>query len=182
MKIIYQGKTKTGKEIIIRYPQARDELKLWEYVNKLSKEKTFVRLQGEEVSQNEETKYLNDQLLKVKNHQCVYLLTFCNSELISASEIHMLDKTEKHVGIFGIAILNGFRGEGIGKLVMELILREAEKEILDLKIVTLEVYATNEVAQNLYKKLGFVKYGKLPSGVMRNGAFEDRLMMYKNIR
>jgi ribosomal protein S18 acetylase RimI-like enzyme len=64
---------------------------------------------------------------------------------------------------------------------MELILKEAEKELGELKIVTLEVYATNEVAQNLYKKMGFVEYGKLPKGVMRSGTFEDRLMMYKNI-
>ena len=62
MKIVYQGKTKTGKEILIRYPQKGDELKLWEYINKLSKEKTFVRLQGEEVSKEDEAKYLNDQI------------------------------------------------------------------------------------------------------------------------
>jgi ribosomal protein S18 acetylase RimI-like enzyme len=182
MKIVYQGKTKTGKEILIRYPDIGDELKLWEYVNKLSKEKTFIRLQGEEISREDEVKYLDSQLLKITNHQCVHLLVFCGDELISASDIHMLDKTEKHIGIFGIAILNGFRGEGLGKLLMELIIKEAAKEIPDLKIVTLEVYSTNSIAQGLYQKMGFVPYGKLPNGVMRSGAFEDRLMMYKDIK
>jgi ribosomal protein S18 acetylase RimI-like enzyme len=182
MKIVYQGKTKTGKEIIIRYPEIGDELKLWEYINKLSKEKTFVRLQGEEVSKEDEAKYLNNLLLKIKEHQCVHLLVFCGDELISASGIEMRDKTEKHLGIFGIAILNGFRGEGLGKLLMDLILKEAEKEISDLKIVTLEVYSTNSIAQSLYQKMGFVQYGLLPKGISRAGTFEDAILMYKNIR
>jgi ribosomal protein S18 acetylase RimI-like enzyme len=65
---------------------------------------------------------------------------------------------------------------------MGLILKEAEKEMLDLKIVTLEVYSTNSIAQGLYQKMGFVQFGLLPKGISRAGAFEDAILMYKNVR
>ena len=182
MKIIYQGKTKTGKNIIVRYPEASDVSEMLRFINELSDEKTFIRYQGEHETLESETKYLTSRLEEIEGKKVVHLLVFFHNWLIAAAEIHVLVKTEKHVGILGITVAKDSRGDGLGRLLMELIVREAEKEISDLKIVTLEVYATNEVAQNLYKKMGFVEYGKLPNGVMRSGTFEDRLMMYKNIR
>jgi ribosomal protein S18 acetylase RimI-like enzyme len=93
----------------------------------------------------------------------------------------MMNKTENHVGILGISVAKDFRGEGLGKLLMELIVKEAEKEIPDLRIVTLGVYSTNSIAQNLYKQMDFVEYGRLPNGITRGGNFEDSILMYKNI-
>jgi ribosomal protein S18 acetylase RimI-like enzyme len=182
MKIIYQGKTKTGKEIIIRYPNASDVREMLRFINELSDEKTFIRYQGEHETLESETKYLASRLGEIEGKKAVHLLVFSENRLIAAAEIYVLVKTEKHIGILGITVAKDSRGDGLGKLLMELVVEEAEKEIADLKIVTLEVYATNEVAQALYKKMGFIEYGKLPNGVMRSGIFEDRLMMYKNIR
>lgn len=182
MKIVFQGKTEKGLEVIIRYPGLDDTEKLLQYVNKLSKEKTFITLQGEEILLDDETKYLKNQLKAINDKKSVHLVVFCNDELVSASDISMMDKTRKHVGNFRIAILKGFRGKGLGKLLMRLVLGEAKKELAELKIVTLEVYATNDTAQNLYRSLGFVEYGRLPNGIIRNNNFDDEILMYKNIR
>jgi len=182
MKIVYQGKTKTGKEIIIRYPQLGDEVEMLKFINQISDEKTFIRYQGEHETLESEVKYLESVLNAIRNQKEVRLLVLSNNQLIASTDIHLLDKTEKHIGIFGIIISKDFRGEGLGTLLMELILKEAERELNELRIATLEVYATNKVAQALYRKMGFIEYGKLPNGVMRCGVFEDRLMMYKNIR
>lgn len=181
MKIVYQGKTKIGKEIIVRYPQLGDEKEMWRYINELSKEKTFVRFQGEEITLEEEIKYLKNQLELIEKKQSVKLLAFSNNILIGITEINMRDKTEKHVGILGISIAKDFRGEGLGKILMELVLKEAKKELPDLKIVTLEVYSTNDIAKNLYQQCGFIKYGILPNGITRGGNYEDAILMYKNI-
>lgn len=182
MKIIYQGKTKTGKEIIVRYPEINDLDEMLKYINELSEEKTFVRFQGEEITFEDEAKYLKSQLQKIKNKKTVQLLVFNNKKLIGISGVDMRDKTEKHVGILGISIAKDFRGEGLGKLLMELILREAQKELPDLKIVTLEVYSTNDIAQKMYQNFGFIKYGILPNGITRGGKFEDAILMYKKIK
>jgi RimJ/RimL family protein N-acetyltransferase len=181
MKIVYQGKTKTGKEIIVRYLQLGDQQEMCRYINELSQEKTFVRFQGEEVLIKDELEYLNAQLRKVEAKKAITLLVFMGNKLIAISDINMLDKTEKHLGLFAISVAKDFRGEGIGKLLIKLVVKEAQKEISDLHIVTLDVYQGNSIAQDLYKESGFVKYGILPNGVIRNNVFEDRILMYKNV-
>lgn len=182
MKIVYQGKTKTGKEIVIRYPEIGDEHEMWRYINELSKEKTFVRFQGEEVSFEDEMSYLNSQLKKIGEKKVITLLGFYKNKLIAISDVNMRDKTEKHVGVFGISVAREFRNEGIGRLLMDKIFEEAVKEIPDLKIVTLEVYQKNSIAKRIYEGFGFKEYGLLPNGIMRDNAFEDAILMYKNIK
>lgn len=182
MKIVYQGKTKTGKEIVIRYSQKNNLIELLRFINELSKEKTFIRYQGEQETLDSETKYLNAKLEAIKNKKAVHLLVFHNNKLIAASDIHMMDKTEKHVGRLAISVSKDYRGEGIGKLLMELLLKEAEKEIQDLKIVILEVYSKNTIAKKVYERFGFIEYGLLPNAISRDNSFEDAILMYKNIR
>jgi ribosomal protein S18 acetylase RimI-like enzyme len=181
MKIVFQGKTKTGKEIIIRYPEISDLDEMLKYINKLSDEKTFIRYQGEHETLESEIKYLKSSLKAIENKKAVHLIVCYNNKLIAVSGIDMLDKTEKHVGIFGITVAKEYRGEGIGKLLMDLILKEAEKEIPGLKIVTLEVYAKNSIAKSIYERLGFKQYGLLGNGIFRGGVFEDAILMSKNI-
>lgn len=182
MKIAYQGKTKTGKEIIIRYSEISDLDEMLRYINELSDEKIFVRYQGEHETLESETKYLKSRLEAIENKRAVHLLAFLSDKLIAATDVHMKDKTEQHVGILGISVAKDFRGEGLGKLLLNLILKEAEKKILKLKILTLEVYSTNIIAKKMYEKFGFMEYGRLPKGIIRNGRFEDAILMYKNIK
>jgi ribosomal protein S18 acetylase RimI-like enzyme len=181
MKIVYQGKTKTGRDVLIRYPEIGDLEKLLKFINELSDERTLIRYQGEHETLESERKWLKGRLKEIKDKKTVHLLAFSGETLVGASEIHMMDKTEKHIGVLGITIAKNFRGEGVGKTLMDLINREAEKELLGLKIITLEVYSANEVARNLYKKMGFMDYGLLPGGVFRNNTFEDGVLMYKKI-
>jgi RimJ/RimL family protein N-acetyltransferase len=181
MDIVYQGKINNGKEIAIRRSCMEDVGELLRFINELSDEKTFIRVQGEHETLKSETKYLKEKLKAIKAKKSVQLLAFYDNKLVGESEIHMLDKTEKHIGIFGISISKGFRGQGLGNQLTNLILKEAKEKIPDIKIVTLDVYAQNDIARGLYKKMGFAEYGILPNGISRNGKFEDSVLMYKNI-
>ena len=181
METVYTGKTKTGKKIIIRYPKKGDEKEMWEYINQLSREKTFVRFQGEEILFEDEENYLNSQLKRIEDKKSVTLLAFWGEELIAVSDINMMDKTEKHIGVFGISVAKDYRNEGLGKLLMEKVIDEAKKEMPQLKIVTLEVYAKNSIAKRIYEGFGFTQYGLLPNGIVRNDIFEDAILMYKNV-
>lgn len=181
MKIIYQGKTKTEKDVFIRYPEMGDLEKLLNFINEISDERTFIRYQGEHETLESEKKWLEGRLKEIENKKTVHLLAFSENELAGATEIRLRDKTEKHIGVFGITVAKTFRGEGIGKTLMDLIIKEAVRELAELTIITLEVYSTNETAKNLYKKMGFVEYGHLPGGIKRNNKYEDAILMYKNI-
>lgn len=62
--------------------------------------------------------------------------------------------------MMNVAVAPAYRRQGIAEaLVKELIARLAAKAVTSL---TLEVRASNEAAQGLYEKLGFVQVGRRP--------------------
>lgn len=181
-KVVFKGCTKDGREYLIRYPQSGDAPAMAEYINTLSQEKTFVRYQGEKISLESEEKYLKGQLEKIQKNQTVQLLVICESKVVGVTSIDLRDKTESHEGVFGISISKEFRNHGIGKIFMKLILEEAERNLPSLKIITLEVFANNPIAQEMYKKFGFQEFGMLPGGIVYKGKYIDRIYMYKKVR
>ncbi len=64
---------------------------------------------------------------------------------------------------------------------MKLALEDAEKNLPQLRIITLAVFGDNLAAQGLYKKFGFQEYGRLPEGVFYNGRYVDDICMCKKI-
>jgi RimJ/RimL family protein N-acetyltransferase len=179
--VVYTGKTKKGTDIIVRYPVKTDVVEMHRYINVLSKEQTFILYQGEDVTLKEEMAFLTRVLKKIKNGQDTTLLVFHKDTLIGITGIEMKDKAEKHIGDFGISIAKEFRGEGIGNILMNLILEEAKKNLENLKIVILGCFADNPVAHEMYKKFGFIEYGTLPKGLSHKGNYVDHIFMYKEV-
>ena len=60
--------------------------------------------------------------------------------------------------ITNIAVLEAYRGQGIGKRLTQALLQYLSN--LGASYATLEVRVSNERAQNLYKGLGFISVGK----------------------
>lgn len=178
-KDVVLQKTLEGENLAIRYPKDGDAQSMLQYINTLFKEKTFIRFQGEQLTLKEESKYLKDQLEKIKRNKAVQLLVFVNDKLVGVSEITMKDKVEKHIGVFGISIAKEFRGKGVGKLLMDTVLKEASTNLTQLKMVTLDVFANNSLAVSMYEKYGFIKYGKLPKGIIYKNKYVDDVLMYK---
>ena len=83
--------------------------------------------------------------------------------------------------MLGISISKKHRGRGLGKLLMDIILKEAKENLPKLGIVVLEVMAVNPNAIKMYKNFGFKEYGNLPEGNKYKGEFVDVLSMYKKI-
>lgn len=179
--LIFKGQTKKGREIILRYPTIEDTQKMLDFINMLSRERTFIRFQGEQLTFEEELKYVEDVINKINEGKAVKLLAFFGNDLVGVADITMRDKIEKHLGVFGIIVGKEFRGEGIGKLLMEKVMEEAKKNLADLEIVTLEAFGNNETAISMYKKMGFVEYGLLPGGIKLERGFVDHLCMYKKL-
>lgn len=79
----------------------------------------------------------------------------------------------KHRAELGIAILKEYWGLGIGKALMETCIecaKDAGYTQLELNVV-----AENERAVSLYKKMGFVEYGRNPRG------FNSRVSGYQEV-
>ncbi len=80
-----------------------------------------------------------------------------------------------HKGILGMAIKKGYRGKGIGYALISKALEKARGEF---DIILLSAFTTNQRALNLYRKSGFVEYGRLPASVKRKGRYFDEILMY----
>ena len=152
-----------------------------DYINTLSAEKTFILEQGRQLTIEQEQDFLKEMLTAIENKKAVMLLAFSGETLIGISDISRRSGIHSHIGSFGISIAKDFRGQGIGKLLMQKILAEAIATIPGLSIIKLAVFSNNPVGINLYKKLGFIEYGRLPKGIQHRGEFVDDIFMYKPI-
>ena len=87
----------------------------------------------------------------------------------------MRDKI-RHRAVFGIALVKEFWGLGIGKYLTEACIECAcEAGYLQLE---LEVVAENERAVEMYKRAGFIEYGRNPKAFrLRTGEYQELIDM-----
>ena len=85
------------------------------------------------------------------------------------------DSEMDHVGLLGIAIMDGHRSSGIGTALIGAALKEARAKF---EIVRLGLFAGNARAMALYKKMGFVEYGRMPRAIKRGKRYFDEVFMY----
>lgn len=181
-KIIYKTITKTGKTLTFRYPTIDDLQTVTDFINRASKEKTFITFQGEEIKLEEEKKWLESTIKKIESNEKVYIMAFVDGKLAGGSDIELGSFTKRHNGLFGIIVDNNYRGEGVGEALMKLVISESKKNIKELRIIILECFADNFIGRNLYKKMGFVEYGLLPNALKRKGKYMDEVLMYKKVK
>jgi ribosomal-protein-alanine N-acetyltransferase len=79
----------------------------------------------------------------------------------------------KEAHIIAIGVRDGYRRLGIGEGLLIATIELAQ--ILNSNVVTLEVRASNEIAQELYKKYGFQVVGRRPRYYSSDG--EDAIIM-----
>ena len=181
MKVCAEGKTKSGKSYVIRTPELVDVESAHRYVNRISQERTFISFQGEEVSLEDEQRFIESAIQKQREGKGIKLFLVVEGEVMGISSIELMVRSESHVGIFAISIDQSLRGEGLGRKLMETVIEQAEKLLTDMHIIKLTVKAPNQVARDLYIKLGFKEYGLLPEGTRQNDELVDEVLMYKPV-
>jgi ribosomal-protein-alanine N-acetyltransferase len=82
---------------------------------------------------------------------------------------------EAHVSTIGVAA--GRQGEGIGSLLLDALLAEADRR--RSPVVILEVRADNELAQGLYRRRGFAEVGRRRGYYQPSGA--DAVVMRREL-
>lgn len=79
-----------------------------------------------------------------------------------------------HCGWLGMGLLPGHRGLGIGGNLLAATLNAARSRF---ERVELEVYASNGPAIALYEKAGFAHEGRRRNALLRDGQYDDIVMM-----
>lgn len=82
-----------------------------------------------------------------------------------------------HIGtISSMYVTTAFKGQKIGAGLLNATILNAF-HIPNLEQITLAVAGQNETAQNLYKKYGFLEYGRLNHYFKYNGNYETQVLM-----
>lgn len=168
-------------EITIREPKITDLKQVLYYINKLSKEKTYITLQGEVIDEKSERVWLKSAIRKIQDKKAVYLFAFNKEQLIGISEVTMGTGCKEHVGRFGISIDKNFRGKGIGSVLMNTVLN-VTKKLSKIRLICLEVFAENTTAIEMYKKKGFIVCGEIPKVLKRRGRYVNEILMFKEVK
>ena len=87
-----------------------------------------------------------------------------------------------HTGSFGISVVKRWRGQGIGRALLEALLQWAE-ERSPIEKVCLSVFSNNDGTIRLYRKLGFKQEGrKLKQFKIGSGKYVDEILMYRFVK
>src|SRR3990167_3764343 len=178
--IFYAEKKGKNIPIIIRYPKRSDFRNVWKFFNKAIKETEFLA-RVTPVPMKEEKKWLDDTIRKMKKNDTVQLFAEHAGKIVGASSIRRRDnQRHKHIGDFGIVILQEYTGVGIGNMLM--LSTESQSKGMGLKMLQLSVYEGNKIAQNLYRKTDFIAAGKIPKAAKTRKGYDSEIFMYKVLK
>ena len=171
--------TKKGKKIIIRPPTKTDSGNMTSFFNRLIEEDTYIIRNADLVTVGQEEKWLRGVLARIEKKKTVFLQAYFNDRLVGQVEINKNDYRKKYVGTLHLAVDKDFRGEGIGEELIKLAEEEVKK--LGVTIIDLTAIDGNSPAISLYKKLGYIEFGRLPESVDFKGKMLDEVYMYKKL-
>jgi len=175
-------KTKDGREITLRPIRRSDLEALIPFANGFVKERKTNRGLGitsleKRMTKRTEKQFLDRTLQGIKERRRVSVAAFHGSRLVGHCDVLGRPSTdEKHTGLLGIVVSEGYRGVGLGVAMVRTALQQALK--LGIWAIELEVFATNSSAMHIYEKLGFKTAGIIPKKILRDGEFVDIVVMY----
>ncbi len=179
MPILRPGQTykeivlEDGRKAVLRAPDWHDLDDFLSLINELVDEHADI-LRSTHSSHSEEAEWLGDRLTAIEKGNLIALVAEINGRLVASSDIAQRtpeNPEHSHVGVLGIAILKNAREIGLGKVLMDSLLQLAKQT--GLKVIILDMFATNTVARRLYEKVGFVEVGKIPKAINRDGKYID---------
>jgi putative acetyltransferase len=169
-------------KIIIRALKLTDTPALLEFVNAIAKEeKVMVSCQGQTFTLQQEEELVQKKIKLMGQGRVVNLVAVAGEKIVGIASVEqeLSNPIKRHLAAFGIMISAGVRGEGLGERLARAVINEAKDQIKGLQIIILTVFGRNEIAQRLYRKLGFRRFGQLPNGVINcDDTTEEELFMY----
>lgn len=174
--IIESFQTKKGHTAVIRYLRPEDINDVMTFANNLSHEDTFVLLNGETLTLEEEQKYMKEAIEGIEQNKKIHLIATVDGAFAANCSVHREKRRKSHVGEIAISVAPPFREEGIGSLLMQALIDEGKK--IGITLFTLTCFEINERALHVYDKIGFQRAGVIPRAYSYHGGFENEVILY----
>lgn len=165
---------KDGQKVTVRSIRWEDLDDCIEFINSLVEEGSDIAMETR-VSRNEEADWLGKRLASIEKGELVDVVAEVEGRMVANAEVGRRRGPMSHVGDLGIGIRAGYRGIGVGTMLMNTLVEESRK--MGLKILVLDVFDTNKIAKGLYKKIGFRETGRIPKGLFKKGEYVDLVRM-----
>ena len=157
-------KDKSNRTIVLRNATPEDAEDLITYLKVTTAETPYLIREPEEVvmTQEQETAFINNCL---NSDRSLMLIATLDGKHIGNCSFNPVGnyKRYRHRCEVAIALYQEFCGYGIGKIMMETVLKAAKE--IGFEQAELEVISDNQNAITLYEKLGFQKYGTFPDNM-----------------
>jgi len=184
------ARTKSGLECAIRSATPADAEAVLDCARDVFATSSYTLTQADEftMTAEDERKFITDKL--EADHE-LFLLAVegVGEKSTNGHAVGMLDlkhptkrRKHRHTVLLGISVRSTHRGRGVGEALMRAAIDWAERDPT-LELMTLEVYAANATGLNLYHKLGFKEYGRLPAGCKHDdGTTWEQVMMVRPLK
>lgn len=169
-------KTNDGTNIVLEQINGKEEVQdFLYYINELVEEKAEIFI-DRFLSLEEEQKWLEEELKANEEGGSIYLKALAEGKLVGTCIAKKGLYKEKENAELGIALLKKWRGRGLGKKMLEELIKLVKKE-WNSRLIHLHVFEKNTKAISLYKSLGFKEVARLPEWVNNFGEIEDKIVM-----
>jgi RimJ/RimL family protein N-acetyltransferase len=170
---------KSGKTFTIRTAAADDAAAMLAYIRAVAAETEFFVIEPDEFPATEELERQWVQEHLDHPGKIILLAEAARTIIGNLSFENGPHRRIAHHGVLGLAVVQQWRGQGVATALLESLLHWAGENPLIEKI-SLDVFATNEKAIRLYKRLGFVEAGLKPREIKRGpGQYVDAVSMYR---
>lgn len=162
-----------GRKAVLRAPEWDDLNDFLALINELVDEHADI-LRSTHSTRGEEVEWLAERLAAIEMGSVIALVAEVNGKVVASSDVAQRtpqNPEHSHVGVLGIVVLKNARGVGLGKVLMGSLLQLAKQA--GLKVIILDMFATNTAARRLYESVGFVEVGKIPKAIHRDGKYID---------
>lgn len=169
---------KQGKEFTIRQPNEDDAASIINHSKLMftSTDQLLTLAEEYTITIEKEKSWIKDLN---ENPRSLLLGAECESKLVGFLFFISNSKIKNaHVGEFGVNVHPSYQRVGIGRALIQTLLNWAKENALVEK-VSLQVFASNTNAINLYQSLGFIEEGRHVKAVKQtNGEYIDVIQMY----
>ena len=177
MKYFESIQLANGKECILRNGEASDASAFLDCFLKCLTETEYLTTYPDEFESD--LNIVSGRLDAMsKGENSIELLAIVDDTVVGRANIRCINSKDKlkHRAGFGISIIKEYWGMGIGSLLTKACIECAKKA--GFAQLELEAVSENESALRLYKKHGFIEYGRNPKAFKtREGKWQELVLM-----
>lgn len=172
---------KNGRTVEIREATIDDAQGLIDAAKRYLRDSDYLLSYEEEFNNN-----LEEEIAWIKsmdNSNSLLLVATSANEIIATFSLRgwQLKKVE-HTAEIAIAILSDWQGIGLGTSLFDSAIRWCKEKSL-LEILYLDVFAENQTAYRLYRKIGFIEDGRRKNNFKTKlGKYIDNIIMSLDLR